>query len=84
MGQGQDRTRDPWICSQLASVDRHVTHCATQPGDKCCKIFLHCLREEGYSFYMNAIYMNYLVLFGFLKKHHNMKVLSAENVKLLF
>ena len=29
MGPGWDRTGDPWICRQLASVARHVTNCAT-------------------------------------------------------
>ena len=33
MGPGRDRTRDPWIYSQLASVARQVTDCATRPGD---------------------------------------------------
>ena len=42
MGPDRDRTRDPWICSQIricsqtryryASVARHVTDCATRPG----------------------------------------------------
>ena len=37
MAQGRDRTRYPWICSQtsrLPSVARHITDCATQPGQR--------------------------------------------------
>ena len=37
MGPGQDHTRDPWICSQISSVARHVTGCATRP-DMCAPL----------------------------------------------
>ena len=32
MELGRDQTRDPWIAVRLASVARHITDCATQPG----------------------------------------------------
>ena len=43
MGPGRDRTRDPWIAVRHASVDRHVTDCATRPGPKRHHAYVQCV-----------------------------------------